>query len=160
MYFGHIDSVADADKVYPAAIAKALRYLATTDLAALAPGKYSIQGDDIYVQVIDTPTRDLSETRPEFHHEYIDVHCLVHGKERIGFATDTHDHKVVESLPERDLYFYDSAGPHENFLTMTPGSFAVFFPWDVHRPAVADGEPMAIRKIVIKVAMRALEQRS
>ncbi|HSD39288.1 MAG TPA: YhcH/YjgK/YiaL family protein [Rhodocyclaceae bacterium] len=160
MYFGHIDSVVNVDAVYPAAIATALRYLAKTDLAGLAPGKYPIQGDDIYVQVIDMPTRDLSETRPEFHHKYLDVHCLVAGKERIGFATDTLDHVVVESLPERDLYFYDSAGPAENFITMTPGSFAVFFPWDVHRPGVADGEPMAIRKIVVKVALSAVERKS
>lgn len=37
---------------------------------------------------------------------------------------------------------------------MQPGSYAMFFPWDVHIPAIQVGEkPAAIRKIVIKVAL-------
>ena len=36
---------------------------------------------------------------------------------------------------------------------MQPGSYAMFFPWDVHIPAIQVEEPAKIRKIVIKVAL-------
>lgn len=39
---------------------------------------------------------------------------------------------------------------------MVPGTYAVYFPWDVHIPAIQTGDvPAAIRKIVIKVPMDA-----
>ena len=41
---------------------------------------------------------------------------------------------------------------------MTPGTYAVFFPWDVHIPAIeVNGESAAIRKIVLKVAKDSLK---
>jgi len=37
---------------------------------------------------------------------------------------------------------------------MVPGSYAIYFPWDVHIPAIQVGDgPAAIRKIVIKVPL-------
>lgn len=153
MYFGHINESPDPSRCYPAAIAEVIEHLRVTDFASKDVGSYPLRGKDIYVQVIDTATRSLNETKPEFHHKYLDVHFLVRGVERIGFACDTKDHTVVESHPERDLYFYDSAGNAENFVNMAPGCFAVFYPWDIHRPAVALDEPMSIRKVVVKVAL-------
>ena len=38
-----------------------------------------------------------------------------------------------------------------------PGCFCVFFPTDVHRPQVADGEPMEVRKVVVKVSLELLK---
>ena len=44
----------------------------------------------------------------------------------------------------------------EGKILLTVGSFALYFPWDVHIPAVQAGDaPAAIRKIVIKVPMEA-----
>ena len=36
---------------------------------------------------------------------------------------------------------------------MQPGSYAMFFPWDVHIPAIQVDAPAPIRKIVVKVAL-------
>ena len=40
---------------------------------------------------------------------------------------------------------------NESTLTMTPGSFAVFFPSDVHRPGCLLDQSATVRKVVIKV---------
>jgi len=40
---------------------------------------------------------------------------------------------------------------NKSMLTMTPGSFAVFMPTDVHRPGCVVDQPQAIRKVVVKV---------
>ena len=53
-------------------------------------------------------------------------------------------------LAARDLLFYADVAD-EATLLMRPGSFAVFLPTDVHRPACAFDGPEAIRKVVMKV---------
>ena len=40
---------------------------------------------------------------------------------------------------------------------MVPGSYAIFFPQDVHRPACIKNKETAIRKIVVKVAISELQ---
>ncbi|MFT4172959.1 MAG: YhcH/YjgK/YiaL family protein [Rhodocyclaceae bacterium] len=156
MLFGHINEADHLDRIYPAAIAHAVRHLAQADFATAPVGGYSLN-DDIRVQIIDTDTREVATTRPEVHKLYIDVHFVVRGSERIGFAHDTGEHRLIEEHPDRDLYFYEDAGPHEQFMSLRPGYFVVFFPWDVHRPACVDGAPASLRKVVVKVALRALE---
>ena len=101
-------------------------------------------------------TKPFAETRPEVHREYIDVQFLVQGREKIGVASDTGKNAVAEDLlAQRDLLFY-AGMENESTLTMTPGSFAVFFPSDVHRPACAFEQPETIRKVVVKVRLSLL----
>jgi YhcH/YjgK/YiaL family protein len=156
MIFGHVNDLESGFAWLPNPLKTALGHLKKTDFAALPVGNYELQGRDIYVQVIDLSTKPFAETRPEVHREYIDVQFLFRGAENIGFAADTGNNKLSEDLLQaRDLLFY-TAMENESTLTMTPGSFAVFFPSDVHRPACAAGEPVAIRKIVVKVRMSLL----
>ena len=41
----------------PAAVEKALAYLKSHDFTKMEPGRYAIQGDDIYAQVFDAETK-------------------------------------------------------------------------------------------------------
>ena len=63
---------------------------------------------------------------------------------------------MAERFDERDLIFYKEV-ENEGFITSTPGCFCVFFPTDVHRPQVADGEPIKVRKVVVKVSVDLLK---
>ena len=49
----------------PAAVEKALAYLKSHDFTKMEPGRYAIQGDDIYAQVFDAETKPAEEQRPE-----------------------------------------------------------------------------------------------
>lgn len=101
---------------------------------ALEPGVVEIDGKNIYAQIIDLTTREAAENRPEVHRRYIDIQFLAWGEEKIGIAIDTGNNKVSESLLEqRDIIFYHDS-EHESFIEMIPGSYAIFFPQDVHRP--------------------------
>jgi len=43
---------------------------------------------------------------------------------------------------------------NENFVIVKPGEFAVFFPWEVHRPNCQAGDkPSQVKKVVLKVKM-------
>ncbi len=153
MIFGHIDH-SDFSHFHPL-IQKALQYLKNTDLAAMSVGQYSIH-DEFVVQVIDLKTKPVAENSPEVHRNKIDLQFLQSGQEKIGISTDTgHNQPAGDYIPERDIQFYETS-ENEFFITMVPGSFAMFYPEDVHRPACIDGEASNIRKIVVKIELNKL----
>lgn len=152
MQFGNIKNLGE-QSVYPEAIQRALNYLKETDFTNKESGVYEIDGKKLFVQVIDTETGVLEERHPEIHKKYIDVQYSISGNEAIGFVIDDGENEVREDLlQERDLLFYKEV-KNENFLKMLPGSFAVFYPTDVHRPNCILGEKMKIRKAIVKVSV-------
>lgn len=143
---------------YPPAIAQALACLHRHDLTTLAAGRYQDSETGWTLQVLDLHTARLEENFPEAHRLHIDVQYLVAGEEVIGVATQPLDlpvHQPYDS--ERDIIFYQHA-PEETLVRMLPGTFAVFFPQDIHRPNCAVGTPGPIRKVVIKIPTRDLVQ--
>lgn len=151
MIFSSIYAKDNVEK-YPKAIQTALEYLKANDFTTMETGVYEIQGKDIYAQVMDAQTAPAATKRPEVHEKYIDVQFLASGKERLGFTFDTGSYEVDERLGDKDLIFYKSV-ENEGYIDAVPGCYSIFFPEDVHRPAVAAGEPMTIRKVVVKVSV-------
>lgn len=151
MIFSSIYAKDNVEK-YPKAIQTALEYLKSNDFTTMETGVYEIQGKDIYAQVMDAQTAPADTKRPEVHEKYIDVQFLASGKERLGFTFDTGSYEVDERLGDKDLIFYKSV-ENEGYIDAVPGCYSIFFPEDVHRPAVAAGEPMTIRKVVVKVSV-------
>ncbi len=156
MIFGNIKDYESGFAWLPQPFKTVIEHLKQTDFQALPVGNYDLQGKDIYVQVFDMTTKPFAETRPEVHRQYADVQFSVCGREQIGVASDDGGNAVAEDLlAERDLLFYAGV-QNESMLTMTPGSFAVFLPSDVHRPGVAVGGPATVRKVVVKVRVSLL----
>jgi YhcH/YjgK/YiaL family protein len=160
MIFGNVKAPESSFAWLPKPFRTAIEHLRQTDFNTLPAGNYDLQGRDICVQVIDMTTKPFAETRPEVHRQYVDVQFLVRGREKIGVAYDTGDNRVAENLlAERDLLFYSGVDKaKESMLTMTPGSFAVFLPSDVHRPGCAFDQPEAIRKVVVKIRVSLLAE--
>ena len=149
MIFSSIHSNDDF-RAYPAVLRRVIDYLKSNDFEKMEPGVYDLEGKDIYVQVFDAETGPVQERRPESHENYLDVQFLVTGEEKLGFTPNTGTYEVAEHILERDLIFYKSV-ENEGFVYATPGCFTIFFPCDIHRPAVAASEPMVVRKVVVKV---------
>ena len=155
MIFGHISQPNPCR--LPRVIEKALHFLRTTDFTTLEPGVVEIEGRNIFAQVLDLTTKDLHENRPEVHRRYLDIQVLAWGEEKIGIAIETGNNEISESLLEqRDIIFYHNS-ENESFIEMIPGSYAIFFPQDVHRPACIKNKETTIRKIVVKVAISELD---
>lgn len=157
MIFGNIKSNEDISS-YPKAIQKAIKYIKETDLVSMETGRYELDGDNMILQVLDVQTDDRKNLRPEVHRKYIDVQFLAKGKEKIGIYPDMGDNEIDEDLLEtRDLIFYkNNENSRETHLEMEEGSYAIFYPHDVHIPAIAKDESMIIRKIVIKIKVSSL----
>lgn len=157
MIVGYLSNVKNEMQLYPKAIQKGLEFLLSTDAAGLAPGKHEIEGSQIYVSVAEYETEPKEKRRLEAHVQYIDIQYIHTGEEMIGCGPLDEAAEVTEDrLAEKDVIFYKQVA-RETEVTLTAGMFAVYFPWDVHRPNCRAGEKACkVRKMVIKVAVNAI----
>ena len=136
--------------IYPPAIQRALRYLREHDIAHMAPGRYAIEGDNMFAVVVDVDLAEPDAVKPEAHRTYIDIQFWPEHVTRFGTFPLTDASVVSEAKPDQDVWYY-RAEADESFLIGRPNSFAIFFPSDVHRPDLCVGTPQRIRKCVVKV---------
>jgi len=130
---------------------KAFAWLKNTDLNAIEPGKYMVDGDCVYVSVAEGATKSMEETRWEAHQKYIDIQYVVKGKEKIGVAPFS---KAVGSElfnVEKDVGFYEIPEADCRYHVAQPGTFFIFFPNDAHRPGIRVNEGDWVKKIVVKI---------
>jgi YhcH/YjgK/YiaL family protein len=125
----------------------AFAFLKTNDLPNLAPGKYKLVGDSVYVSVTEGPLKDFDQTQWESHRKYIDVQYVARGKEKIG-VVPVAKATVTEPYNEaKDVAHYKSEG---TYYVAEPGTFFIFFPEDAHRPSIKVEEGNE-KKVVVKV---------
>ena len=149
MFLGHLHQATIA---MPAVIASALDYLRQTDFSKLEPGRYPIDGENVFALVQDPLTQNWEAGLPEFHARYIDIQCLLEGEEGIGYLpANANLINITDQLAERDIAFV-APQDNESRLLLKPGMFAIFFPGELHRPCRAPNTPMRIKKVVIKIA--------
>ncbi len=157
MIFGHISTLAKDAPLLPQALVRGLAYLATADLSALPAGKHEIEGKDIYVAINEYETQPREMRRAEAHVDYLDIQYMIAGEELIAYSVLAGDNEVLaDELAARDVIFYKTVQP-ETDLVMTAGMYAVFFPWDVHRPNCRQQQEQQVKKAVVKIRMSLLK---
>jgi biofilm protein TabA len=143
----------------PPAVFEALEYLRKTDFSLVKDGEYPIMGKQMFAKVFSLVTLPVSQTRPELHKKYIDVQYWISGREKFGIAPYRNGGRLVSANKEQDLYFYEGI-EGESFVLAQKGDFAVFYPWDAHRPGTfAEDMPEDCRKVVVKVSVELLNER-
>ncbi len=126
----------------------AFDYLREARVSELPPGRYPVQGTDVYALVQEYPTRPRALGRWEAHRHYFDLHFMASGEELMGVAN-------IADL--RSLGDYDAAKDAEHlegegvFLTVPEGWFVIFGTEDAHMPCLEPGRPSTVRKIVLKI---------
>lgn len=128
-------------------VAAGLRWLAETDLSALADGRYEVDGDRVFVNVMSYTTLADNPT-PERHEKYIDIFYLLEGEELVGVCPVEELGREVKANPEGDVWL------HEGRTVRFPlgnGRFAALFPGDGHAPSIGPNGPAPARKCVVKV---------
>lgn len=126
----------------------ALKYLQSRDFSQIEAGRYEIDGTDVFMLVQEYETRPLAKGRWEAHRNYYDIQFVVQGPERMGY-THLNNLEVTEPYnPEKDIMRLAGSG---DFFLCEAGTFAIFGPEDAHMPNIAVEEPVAARKVVMKV---------
>ena len=146
-----IDSIKNATfyKGIGTRIRTALEYLAKTDFATMAPGRYDIDGNNVYALVQQYQTRPREKGVWEAHRRCIDVQYVAAGIETMGYAPIGNLTLTQAYSPENDCELFAGNG---DFVTARAGTFAVFFPGDAHMPCLASEAPASVLKVVVKVA--------
>ncbi|MBI5918723.1 MAG: YhcH/YjgK/YiaL family protein [Nitrosomonadales bacterium] len=124
-------------------------YIHATDLYALAPGRYPLQGEELIAIVEQVSAKTKEVARLECHRRYIDIQLVLEGDETMGWKplADCHN-PVAEFSAERDIQFFTDAPA--SYVPVPPGHFCIFFPEDAHAPLVGSG---TIRKVIFKIAI-------
>ncbi|MBI5878524.1 MAG: YhcH/YjgK/YiaL family protein [Chloroflexi bacterium] len=147
-----LDQLKNAAQYYGlgAGLAAGLKYLQETDLKSIAPGRYEIDGDRLFVLIMDYNTKAREQAFWEAHRNYYDIQYVLKGVERMGFASLAN---LQAGAYDESKDFVPAEGPGDNIL-VPAGSFAIFAPQDAHIPSLnAGAESTAVRKIVVKVKL-------
>ena len=138
----------------PKVIAEVCDYLNTLDLNTLENGRHDIN-DQIYMNVMEPETAEASSKKAELHHEYLDVQVLIRGTENIEVGANYPDLSKYESYNEADDYQLCADIDDKFTITMKPKMFAVFYPYEPHKPCcVVNGKAEKIKKLVVKVPVK------
>ena len=100
--------------------------------------------------VSEYETRTENECGFEAHRRFIDIQCTLRGIEKVCCHPIE---KLTETTPyneENDAALY-SADVQSQEMVIGDGYFAVFFPQDGHMPQLCLGQPMPVKKVVVKV---------
>lgn len=145
-----VDNIKNADLYFGmgARIEKALKYLQKTDFAGMKPGRYEIDGDNVYALVQEYESKPLADGKWEAHRRYIDVQFVAGGTEQMGYAYGASLQVSKEYDSEGDYLLYQGNG---SMIVCTAGTFVIFGPEDVHMPCMAVNVPKPVKKVVVKV---------
>ena len=134
---------------------KAFEFLRKTDLTTLKIGRTEVDGDNVFVNVMEAKLAPFDGPgKTEAHRKYIDIQLPINGKETFGVFTMT-DKELALPFNEKDDYvlFETKTEPVE----LKPGEFIMFLPpYGGHRPCCTREAtpPAGYRKAVVKVKVQ------
>lgn len=126
---------------------EAMDFIRTHDLSLLAAGRYAIDGDNLYLNIVDAQMRPSVEARLEVHDRYIDVQVPLSCQETFGIKSRAECTESDGSMDtEKDIMFFNDV--IDTFVNVRPGEVMVFPPDTAHAPLIGEGH---IRKAIFKV---------
>lgn len=127
---------------------QAFEFLNNTDLAALEAGKHPVDGDNIYINVMERELKKPENAKLEVHNEYIDIQVLVKGEAESFGWSERADVKLPlgDFDTVKDIQLFDDKP--QTYYTLRPGQFTILLPDDAHAPLVGEG---TVKKVIVKV---------
>ncbi len=126
---------------------QAFDYIQNNDLSKMEPGKILLDGDKLYLSIMEIEGKTPEAAKMESHRKYIDIQVVISGVETMGWTPIEHCTNAIDPYnAEKDLQFFTDQP--NTYLTVHPGEFAIFFPEDGHAPGIGN-DP--IKKAVLKV---------
>ena len=126
----------------------AIEYLLSHDLSTLENGRNAVDGDEVFINVMDAAYHAAGTGTFEAHRTYADIQISLTGDESIGWLP-------LDVFPDWDAneesgLFADFPKDHV-ILPMKKDHFVIMFPQDAHAPGIGEGKG---RKAVVKVKVK------
>jgi YhcH/YjgK/YiaL family protein len=144
-----LDSLKNAKSYYSLnpLFQKAFEYICNNDLSNVEPGKIVLEGDRLYISVMNVEGKTPENAKMEAHKNYIDIQVILKNSETMGWtAIENCKNEMDPYNPVKDIIFYTDKPT--SYVTVNPGEFAIYFPEDGHAPCIGKG---TIKKAVVKV---------
>lgn len=125
----------------------ALEYIGKTDLNSLEVGKHFIDGENLFVNIVDSNMKTREAARLEVHNGYIDIQVPLSKPETFGVKPRTECVQPDgEYNPAKDILFFKDKDWQE--VTVYEGQPITFDPDMGHAPLIGEG---VIHKAIFKV---------
>ena len=125
---------------------KVVEYLQNTDFVNQEPGRVNIEGNKLFANHSVAHGKTVDEAKLETHDAMIDIQIPLSCPEVMGFTPRQHL-SDAEYNAQKDITFY--ADRPEQYITVHPGEFVIFFPQDGHAPCITPVPEF--KKIIFKV---------
>lgn len=125
---------------------KVLEYLQNTDLMAQEPGCVNIDGNKLFVNHNVAKGKTVDQARMETHNAMIDIQIPLSCPEVIGYIPRQYLSRA-EYDATKDITFYLDRS--EQYITVHPGEFVIFFPEDGHAPCISPVPEY--KKVIFKI---------
>lgn len=147
MIFGNIHNL----KEFPfleEKVKECFEYAKNHNLVSYEEGSHEIDGERLFVNIVEYTTTKPEERFWEAHKNYLDVHVMLQGTEQIDL--NFIQNMDVKEFVEKDD-FLPMEGDKNSSVILRDGDFLICYPSDGHRTAVAVQEPEKIKKAIFKV---------
>lgn len=130
---------------------EAFAFIKTHDLANLKPGSYVIDSSNVIATVSEVAPKQRDDVNWEGHRNFNDLQYIITGKAQMGVASISDPATTMKTAydPKADVEVF-SVG-NGKYYEAAPGTFFIFSPKDIHRPAFRMKGYETIKKVVIKV---------
>lgn len=126
----------------------AISYLTSHDLNSLPMGQTKVDGTDVFINVMEATASPATEKSFEIHKNYMDIQIDLLGTEIIETG-DSSSMKVKNYNAETDFGTADCELLAS--CTMGAGNFIICMAGEPHKPGIATGENLFLKKCVVKV---------
>lgn len=119
--------------------------------AAPDNGITELQGQDLFINIHDYETMQRELCNWESHRHTADLQFCISGSEFIDWTPVLPNLLSLNYDATRDFEFWPEQIEVVNTIHLTPGSFVIFLPGELHRPMISDGANSKINKAVAKI---------
>lgn len=129
-------------------IQECFQYADEHDLLSYEKGSHEIDGDRLFVNIVEYTTTTADNRFWEAHKNYLDLHLMLKGEEQIDL--NFIQNMEIKEFVEKDD-FLPMDGEKNASIILREDDFLICYPNDGHRTAVALDEPSNIKKAIFKI---------
>ena len=127
----------------------AIDFIQNHSLAELENGKHVVDGENVFVNVMDADLRNVEVAKFEFHYRYADLQIDLTGSEGWEWSDEESEKETYD--PSGDVGF--QMADTKSYGVIGDGRFVLFVPGELHKPGIVTKVSSSVHKAVVKILM-------
>lgn len=124
-------------------------FIKANDLLNAPLERIELDSDKLFINNVNPECVPQDKQVLEAHRDYLDIHVLLEGSERIGWKNLEDCGEPSKAYDqEGDYMLFDQ--PATSYVDLRPGQFAIVWPEDAHAPLIGEGK---VRKLIVKARL-------